>query len=151
VRLYKVIRADGSGQSHGDRSEIKQAIWELWRKHARLCRGYGFVVDVNQETVAVPAYWELPSGKQVGDYWVTLGQTVTTDPMIQAHRGIISGILGEAIKRHFKDNPSDILGNLWQDYDRFCQVPSEPDDSKFHFCRRLGAAAKVLRDNMRVI
>jgi hypothetical protein len=27
VRLYKVVRTDGSGQSHGARGEIKQAIW----------------------------------------------------------------------------------------------------------------------------
>ena len=71
--------------------------------------------------------------------------------MIQAHRGIISGILREAIKRHFKDNPSDVLWNLWQDYDRFCQVPCELGDSEFHFCRRLGVAAKVLRDNRWVL
>ena len=86
VRLYKVVRADGSGQSHGDRGEIKQAIWELRKKYSSLCRGYGFVVDVDEETVAIPTGWELPSGGQVGDYWVTLDQTVTTNPEIQAHR-----------------------------------------------------------------
>jgi hypothetical protein len=68
VRLYKVVRVDGSGQSHGDRGEIKQAVWELRKKYLNLCRGYGFVVDVDEETVAIPAGWELPSGEQVGDY-----------------------------------------------------------------------------------
>src|SRR6266436_6423250 len=63
VRLYKVIRADGSRQSHSDRGEIKQTIWELRRKYPNLCRGYGFVVDVDKETVAVPMNWELPSGE----------------------------------------------------------------------------------------
>jgi hypothetical protein len=58
VRLYKVLRVDGSGQSHGDRGEIKQAIWELRKKYSSLCRGYGFVVDVDEETVAIPAGWE---------------------------------------------------------------------------------------------
>ena len=82
VRLYKVVRVDGSGQSHGDRREIKQAIWEMRKKYSSLCRGYGFVVDVDEETVAIPAGWELPSGEQVGDYWVTLDQTVTTNPEI---------------------------------------------------------------------
>lgn len=151
VRLYKVIRADGAGQSHGDRGEIKQAIWDLRRKHSSLCRRYGFVVDVDKETVAVSTVWELPSGEQIGDYRVTLDQTLTTDPVSLAHRGIISGILREAIKRHFKDNPSDVLGNLWQDYDRFCQVPPALGDTEFHFCRRLGVAAKVLRDNRWVL
>ena len=74
VRLYKVVRADGSGQSHGDRGEIKQAIWDLRKKHSSLCRGLGFVVDVDEETVAVPTAWELPSGEQVGDYQVTPGR-----------------------------------------------------------------------------
>jgi hypothetical protein len=107
VRLYKVVRADGSRQSHSDRSEIKQAIWELRKNYLSLCRGYGFVVDVDEETVAIPLGWELPSGEQVGDYRVTLSQTVTTNPELQSHRGIISGILREAMKRHFKDNPSE--------------------------------------------
>ena len=151
VRLYKVVRVDGLVQSHGDRGEIKQAIWELRKKYSSLCRGYGFVVDVDEETVAIPAGWELPSGEQVGGYWVTLDQTVTTNPEIQAHRWIISGILREAIKRHFKDNHSDVLGDLWQDYDRFCQVPSELGDSEFRFCRRFGVVAKVLRGNRWVL
>jgi hypothetical protein len=151
VRLYKVVRSDGSGPSHGDRGEIKQAIWELRKQYAQLCREYGFVVDVDEETVAVPTSWELPSGEQVGDYHVTLGQTVTTNPEMQAHRGVISGIVHEAMKRHFKDNHSDVLGALWQDYDRFCQAPSARDDSAFHFCRKLGVAAKVLRGNRWVL
>ncbi len=71
VRLYKVIRTDGSGQSHGARGEIKQAIWALRKKHSSFSPRYGFVVDVDEETVAVPAGWELPSGEQVGDYRVT--------------------------------------------------------------------------------
>src|SRR5436305_7587533 len=124
VRLYKVVRADGSGQAHGDRGKIKQVIWDLRKQHARLCPGLGFVVDVDEETVAVPMVWELPSGEQVGDYQVTRGQTVTTDPMRVAHRGIIAGILREAVKARFKSHRSDVLGDLWQDFNRFCQVPS---------------------------
>jgi len=108
-------------------------------------------VDVNEETVAIPAGWELPSGEEISDYRVTLGQTVTTDPIRPAHRRIISGIVGEAIKAHFKNHNSDVLGDLWQDYDRFCQVPCELGDSEFHFCRRLGIAAKVLRGNRWVL
>ena len=151
VRLYKVVRADGSGQSDNDRGEIKQAMWDLRRKYPSLCDGYGFVVDADKETVAVPTGWELPSGEQLGDYQVTLDQTLTTDPASSAHRGLISGILREAVKAHFKKHRSGVLGDLWQDYDRFCQVPSELDDFEFHFCRRLGVAAKVLRGNRWVL
>jgi hypothetical protein len=151
VRLYKVIRAGGAGQSHSDRGEIKQTIWDLRRKYSSLCREYGFVVDVDTDTIAVPMGWELPSGELVGNYQVTLDQTFTTDPASVAHRGIISGILRDAMKKHFKDNYSDALGPLWQDYDRFCQVPSERDDAEFHFSRRLWVAAKVLRGNRWVL
>jgi hypothetical protein len=151
VRLYKVVRADGSGQSHSDRGEIKQAIWELRKQYAHLCREYGFVVDVDEETVAVPTSWELPSGDQVGAYRVTLGQTVTTNPEMPAHRGTISSIVREAMKRHFKDHNCDVLGALWQDYDRFCQVPPARDGAEFHFCRKLGVAAKVLRGHCWVL
>ena len=49
VQLYKVVRAGGAGQSHGDRGEIKQAIWALRKQYSSLCRGYGFVVDVDEE------------------------------------------------------------------------------------------------------
>ena len=146
VRLYKVMPM-ARRQSHGERGEIKQAIWALRKKYSRLCRGYGFVVDVDKETVAVPRSWELPSGEQVDDYRVMLDQIMTTDSTNPTHRRVISGILREAIKAHFKNNHSDLLGNLWQDYDRFCQVPSELGDSAFCFCRRLGIVAKVLRGN----
>jgi hypothetical protein len=117
----------------------------------QVCRGDGFVVDVNEETVAIPAGWKLPSGEEIDDYWVTLGQTVTTDPIRPAHRRIISGIMWEAITAHFKNHNSDGLGDLWQDYDRFCQVPCGLGDSEFHFCRRLGSTAKVLRGNQWVL
>ena len=151
VRLYKAVRAYGLRQSHDDRAEIKQAIWHLRKQHASLCRGLGFVVDVDEETVAIPTAWELPSGEQVGDYRVTLEQTVTTDPMRVAHRGIIAGILREAVKARLKNHRSNVLGDLWQDFNRFCQVPSVLDDTEFHFCRQLGVTAKVLRGNRWVL
>ena len=151
VRLYKVIRTDGARQSHSNRGEMKQTIWDLRRQYSSLCREYGFVVDVDTETVAVPLGWELPSGALVGNYHVTLAQTFTTDPTQAAHRGLIAGILRDAMKKHFKDNLSDALGHVWQDYDRFCQVPSPLEDTEFHFCRRLWVTAKVLRGNRWVL
>ncbi len=54
VRLYKV-RRDSGEQTHADRSDAKQIVWSLRKKHKDLCRGYGFVVDVDEETIAVPA------------------------------------------------------------------------------------------------
>lgn len=65
VRIYKVRRQDGAEQSHAERGEAKQVIWSLRKQHKDQCRGYGFVVDVDEETVAVPSEWNLPSGVQV--------------------------------------------------------------------------------------
>ncbi len=150
VRLYK-IRRDGGGQTHAERGDAKQIIWTLRKKHRDLCRGYGFVVDVDEETVAVPADWNLPSDVREGAYYVTFDSAFTTDPENRRHRPVIKGILREAIKKHFKDNRSDSLGDWWQDYDRFCQIPDYGNGGEIHFCRKFGVAAKVLIENRWVI
>jgi len=56
VRLYKV-RRDGGEQTHAEQGDAKQTIWSLRKKHKELCRGYGFVVDLDEETIAVPSGW----------------------------------------------------------------------------------------------
>lgn len=143
VRLYKV-RRDGGEQTHADRGEAKQVVWSLRKKHKELCRGYGFVVDVDEETIAVPADWNLPGDVREGEYHVTFDSEVITDPSYRSHRTLITGILREGIKKHFKDHRSDALGDWWQDYDRFCQMPDCQNGAETHFCRKFGVAAKVL-------
>jgi len=150
VRLYKV-RRDGGGQSHAERGDAKQVIWSLRKKHKDLCRGYGFVVDVDEETVAVPSGWALPGDVREGEHVVTFDSDFTTDPTNRRHRTVIMGVLREAIKKHFKDNRSVAFGDWWQDYDRFCQMPNCQDATEFHFCRKFGAAAKVLLGDRWVI
>lgn len=135
VRLYKVRRV-GGGQSHAERGEAKQAIWSLRKKYKDLCGGYGFVVDVDEETIAVPSNWNLPSGVREGEYQVALDSEFTTEPTNRQHRAVIAGILREGIKKHFKDNRSDVLGDWWQDFDRFCEMPDYQNASEFHFCRK---------------
>lgn len=151
VRIYKVRRQDGTEQSHAQRGEAKQVIWSLRKQHKDQCRGYGFVVDIDEETVAVPSEWNLPSGVQVDGYLVTLDRDITTDPGVPSHRPIITGILREGIKSRFKKDTSDILGFLWQDYDRFCQMPENHGGQEFHFCRRFGVLARALRGNRWVL
>jgi hypothetical protein len=143
VRLYKV-RRDGGRQTHVERGDTGQVIWSLWEKHKQLCRGYGFVVDVDEDTVAVPGAWKLPSDVRDGEYLITFDCEFTTDPANPSHRAIITGILREGLKKHFKDNRSDVLGEWWQDYYRFCQMPDYSNNADIHFCRRFGAAAKLL-------
>src|SRR5436190_6118992 len=60
VSTYLVTRTDGQAQTHTDRGEIKNIIWKLYARHKNRCRGFGFVVDVSERIVAVPATWDLP-------------------------------------------------------------------------------------------
>jgi len=143
VRLYKV-RRDVGEQTHADRGDAKQAVWSLRKKHKDVCRGYGFVVDVGEETIAVPAGWNLPGDVREGEYLVTFDSEIITDPANRSQRTVITGIVREGIKKHFRDNRSDALGNWWQDYDRFCQMPDYQNVAETHFCRKFGVAAKVL-------
>ena len=99
----------------------------------------------------MPAEWNLPSGELVDGFLVTFDGSLETDPSVPAHCAIIAGILRGAIKRHFKDNHSDSFGPLWQDYDRFCQMPEGSGDGDFQFCRRVGVIAKVLCGNRWVL
>ena len=41
VRLYKARRIDGAGQAHGDRADVKQAIWSLKKKNPGHAAGTG--------------------------------------------------------------------------------------------------------------
>lgn len=143
VRLYKV-RVNGGGQTHSERGEAKQVIWSLRKRHKEQCRGFGFVVDLDEETVAVPSTWDLPSGVHEAGFHVTLDSEFTTDPANWRHQAVIAGILREGIKKHFKDNRSDELGEWWQDFDRFCQMPDSRSAAESHFCRKFGVAAKML-------
>jgi hypothetical protein len=143
VRLYNV-RRDSGGLRHTERGDAKQVIWSLRKKHKEQCRGYGFVVDVDEETVAVPNGWRFPDNSREGEYSVFLDSEFTTDPMNRQHRAVITGILREGLKKYFKENRSEVLGDWWQDFDRFCQIPKWRNGAEFHFCRKFGVAAKVL-------
>ena len=147
VRLYKVRRVAGGVQGHAGRGDVKQAIWGARKKNPETCRGYGFVVDVDAETAAVPANWDLPSGTIADGYVVNFDKSFQTDPSNPSHRKAIAGILREALKKIFKEGQSDELGALWQDYDRFCQVPDRIRGAEYLFCRKVGFLPKTLRGN----
>lgn len=146
VRAYRLRHVRGE-RSHAQRGDAKQAIWALRKRHPALCRGYGFVVDVDEETVFVPSTWNLPSGVREGDFDISLAAEFTTDPDDPRHRRVIAGIIRETIRLRFKRVRNDDLGDLWQDYDRFCQVPPRHATTEFHFCRRFGAVARFLVGN----
>ena len=151
VRLYRVEQTIASSQSKAERGQAKQALWSLRKKYPSACSGYGFVVEIEEELVAVPEAWNLPSGAEIDGFRVTFQESLETDYSERTHRPIIAGILKEAIKRHFKDGQSTALGPLWQDFDRFCQMPEPGENTEFHFCRRFGVIAKVIAGNRWVL
>lgn len=150
VRTYLIERTDGKPQTHKDRGAVKQAAWAFKTKHNARCRSYGFLFEVDERTVVMPAGWDLPSGEVIDGYRITRGDTFTARGSDPAHRAIIAGVLREVLKKRFKDNPSKHLGPLWRDFGRHCQMP-KPNGGRFNFCRNFEASAKLLRGGRWVV
>ena len=144
VNVYSVEFADRSRQRHENRGELKDIFWSLWRQHKSQWRGPIFVLDLNAKEVAVPAHWKLAGSVETPEYRVTLARSFRAQAADRAGRAIIAGILREAIKKHFKDNGSEQLGDLWQDYDAFCQNPVENPEEDYLLCRRFSFQVKPL-------
>ena len=143
VNVYDVELMGSKAQGHERRREIKDAIWELRNRNKAQCKGLGFVVDVNARHVAVPADWNLPVPIANEKYSVRLERSLIAGASDRKARAIVEGILRESIKMHFKKNASSVLGDLWQDYDSFCQYPT-PSDEQYIICRRFNFGVKVL-------
>jgi hypothetical protein len=142
VNVYG-IDLTGEGE-HGDRrSQIKNVMWELKKQHKGTCRGYGFVIDISPRLVVVPQAWQIPTPLNNNLYKVTLNDSFLARADDEAHRQIVAGILREAVKAHFKNNSSEDLGNLWQNYNSFCQYPKYFGD-EYLTCRRFAYSPKVL-------
>ena len=148
VRTYTVEPTDEIEPRHEERGKIVGAMWELRRQHREHCKGYGFIVDIDERTVAVPARWELPSKVTVNEYFVTEDHAFAAKASEPEHQPIVMGILREAIKKHFKDETSGSLGTLWQDYRSFCQMPPEHIDGDFCFCRKFSVIPDFLNDHL---
>jgi len=151
VTTYRFVRTDKGRQTHKDRGEIKKAMWDLFRQHKARCHGDRFVIDTDAFTVAVPEGWDIPTPTVQGEYEVTRERTFLAkadDPRSQA---VVAGLIREGLKRYFKNNYSEDLGDLWQDYDRFCQAPNERVDNDYSLCRRFGVYAKPLHGHRWVV
>ncbi len=117
INLYVVRRTDRAKQTHKDRRLIKDIVFKLRMKHRGTCKGYGFVCDIDEQTVAVPAEWKIPDTFDHEGYDVTFSHTLLAKATDAAHSAIITGIIREGIKKHFKEHPvSNELGVLWQDF-----------------------------------
>jgi hypothetical protein len=149
VSVYAIDLTE-EGERQEQRSQIKNVMWELKKQHRATCRGYGFVIDISPRLVVVPQSWQIPTPIKNGRYTVSLDQSFVARADNETHGQIVAGILREAIKAHFKNNQSEDLGDLWQNYNSFCQYPSHFGD-EYLTCRRFTYGPKVLRGGRWVI
>ena len=148
VNLYSLRRTDGKAQCHEDRSDLKDIIFRLKMKHRARCPGYGFIVDIDEQSVVVPADWNIPELTDFEGYDINFSHTFSASATDPNHRSIIRGILREGIKKHFKDHLfSHQLGSLWQNYGSFCQMPEETTENGHNLCRRFTARIMSLRSH----
>jgi len=60
VKTYTVEKMGGGSGGHESRGEKRSIMWDLRKKHSSRCPGYGFIIDVDESSMAVPARWHLP-------------------------------------------------------------------------------------------
>jgi len=150
VNIYSVDLPELARQDHEQRSDIKRIIWNLRRRYKTQCGGYGFAIDISPRLVAVPLSWQLPSPIAEENYIVRLHWSGVASAKRPETREVIAGILRKGVKQHFKDNPSEDLGDMWQDFNGFCQYPSNFGD-EYLFCRRFAFNTKVFRSGRWVL
>ena len=153
VAIYKIVQLNGDQSKNEDRGKIKSIMWDLRWKHKGLCPGYGFILDVDKTTVAIPKDWNIPQENDFKGYRVTRTREFKAEMSDPDHRAIVTGILRESIKRHFKDNGSlSGIGPLWQDYNDFCQMPDlTPSDQGIIYCRKFHVFPELLENNLWVL
>lgn len=145
VATYTVVQLNGDETEHEDRGKIKSVMWDLRRQYKELCRGYGFVIDVDPVTVAIPQGWNIPRQGDFNGYRVVRDDKFNATASNPNHQAIVAGILRESIKQHFKNPPSDELGTLWQDYNDFCQMPDLMNsDQGIIYCRKFHVSPELL-------
>jgi hypothetical protein len=145
VNIYRVEFADSSKQTHENRGEARDIIWKLKRSDFRSqWRGWGFVIDLNPFEVAVPQRWQLARPVRTAEYSVILNRSFAATVGDAQGGAVIAGALRESIKRHFKENPAPELGELWQDFDAFCQYPGNDWGQEYLMCRRFSTSVKQL-------
>ena len=153
VRFYQVEKTGNHEQTHLDRGEIKDLMWRLYFKNRDKCSGKGFIIDINPTTVVVSANWRIPDTSDFNGYSIKHTESRIVTLKETKDRNTVSAIIKEGIKNHFKNNSGSYteLGDLWQDYNKFCQNPVSSNENDFSVCRRFDATVRVLRGNKWVV
>ena len=127
-------------------------MWDLRWQHSGQCSGYGFILDVDETTVAIPKNWNIPRQDNFKGYQVTRDREFKAQMSDPDHRAIVTGILRESIKQHFKNVPSDEIGPFWQDFNNFCQVPDLGNSNQdIIYCRKFHVFPELLENNLWVL
>ena len=152
VAIYRIIPLDGDISKNEDRGKIKSIMWDLHRQHKKKCVGYGFVIDVGKTRVAIPKDWDIPQQEDFQRYRVIRDCEFKAQMGNPDHQEVVTGVLRESIKQHFKNVPSDEIGPFWQDYNDFCQMPDLTNsDEGVIYCRKFHVSPELLENNRWVL
>ncbi|MBI4776963.1 MAG: hypothetical protein HY788_22745 [Deltaproteobacteria bacterium] len=152
VAVYRVKKVDGQPSPHDERGELKSLFWDFKRGEFKsVCGGYGFIIDVDDDAIAIPGKWAIPEGIERNGYVINRANRFTACAANPGHRAVVAGIIREGLRKHFKEHTPEGVGDLWQDYGGFCQMPSEVGQDEYCFCRRFNIAAKVMSQNRWVV
>lgn len=152
VATYTIVKLNAEKAKHEDRGKIKNTMWDLRSQYKKQCPGYGFIIDVDKVTVAIPKEWSIPRQEDFNGYRVIRDREFKAQANDSNHHAIVTGILRESIKQHFKNPPSDEIGSLWQDYNDFCQMPDLTNSNQdIMYCRKFHASPELLENNRWVL
>ena len=143
ARIYRFRPIRGPVEDQ--RRVIKDSVWAAKKLPGSICRGWSFIVDLDEERVAISADWELADGATINDFELRFEEFAEINSTDKRFASAFARIIKDGLKLHFKDKVSPILGPLWQDYNCFCETPTGKEDiteNGFIFCRRYDFDAK---------
>ena len=129
---------------------MESAVFAMRDAHKERCRGYGFRISMDDETVVVPQAWDIPTGAEAEGYKITgcqLKEVRASSPM-DWDRRVVAGIIREGCKKHFKTEGSRAWGPLWQDFRGFCQMPGRAIGDQYLFARKVEVQPEYLRGGL---
>lgn len=130
--------------SKSSRATVKDVMWNFKKAHRSQCPGFGFVVEMDETSVAVPAEWPIPSGAEWEGYTFKRREEIEANGADLRHSTLFARIIKDALRSHLKKVGPATLGPLWQDYSTLCQIPTEKTANGFAFCRRFDFDPKPL-------
>lgn len=148
VNCYSIQKKNGEKMNHLDRNNFKNIIFELKKHKESQCRGWGFIIDVNENTVVVPKNWELASNVDIRGYNIRFNKSYNISDDSNKFKDEILGIIREGFKIHFKNNISNTLGPIWFNFGRYCQTPNLHNKRKFHFCKQFEVLPKMFQNKL---